>query len=404
VSRKIALISEHASPLATLGGVDSGGQNVYVGQVAKGLAALGYDVDVFTRADSDVLPAIADWVNGVRIVHVPAGPPRPVPKEDLLPHMDEFAAYTLQFFRRQRRQYDLVHANFFMSAKVAVDLKADLGVPFVVTFHALGRVRRLHQGRDDRFPDERFSIEERVVAEADHILAECPQDEVDLIRYYDADPERITIIPCGFDPALLWPIGKPLARVSLGLPPDERVVLQLGRMVPRKGVDDAIRGFARLGRERGTPATMLVVGGGSDRPDPSSPETARLMDVADDEDVQDRVRFVGRVPTDDLKRYYSAADVFISTPWYEPFGITPVEAMACGTPVIGSNVGGIKFTVRDGETGYLVPPPGSRRHRRSPGIPVRASPPAPVARGAGGPASERPVHLGEGGPGGGGAV
>jgi D-inositol-3-phosphate glycosyltransferase len=357
VTRRIALISEHASPLGILGGVDSGGQNVYVGHVAKNLTAIGYDVDVITRRDNELLPEVADWVNGVRIIHVPAGPPRYVPKEDLLPFMGEFTDWVVRFIKRQRSHYDLVHANFFMSGLVAAEVKRRIGLPFVITFHALGRVRRQHQGEADRFPEERFQIEDRCVAEADHLIAECPQDEEDLINRYNAEPSRISIIPGAYDPMEFWPIAKPLARAAIDLPPDARVVLQLGRMVPRKGVDNVIRGFARLVKEHGIDARLVVVGGDTDEPDAAAtPEIGRLQNVARREGVSRLVTFAGRRTQEQLKFYYSAADVFVSTPWYEPFGITPVEAMACGTPVIGSNVGGIKFTVRDGETGYLVPP------------------------------------------------
>jgi D-inositol-3-phosphate glycosyltransferase len=357
VKKRVAMISEHASPLALLGGTDSGGQNVYVGQLARHLARLDYEVDIFTRRDSPILPETAEWVEGVRIVHVPAGPAAHVRKEELLPYMADFTDWVARFARRQRRRYAIGHANFWMSGLVAAELKQALGLPFVVTFHALGRIRRLHQQRADDFPDERFAIEDRVVMEADHIIAECPQEEEDLIRWYNADPARITIIPGGFDPAEFWPISKALARVTLGLTPDEPLILQLGRMVPRKGVDTAVRAFARLRREHGIAARMLIVGGESNDPDPGATlEIGRLMAVAREEGVAEAVQFVGRRGREVLKYYYSAADVFVTVPWYEPFGITPVEAMACGTPVVGSNVGGIKYTVRDGETGYLVPP------------------------------------------------
>jgi D-inositol-3-phosphate glycosyltransferase len=357
VTRRIALISEHASPLAVLGGVDSGGQNVYVGQVAKHLAALGYDVDVFTRRDSDVLPDVAPWVNGVRIVHLPAGPPTFLEKERLLEHMDAFTEAFLEHARRRRRSYDLVHANFFMSGLVAAEAKRRLGIPFVITFHALGKVRRLHQGAADRFPDERFAIEERCVAEADHVIAECPQDEEDLIRLYGADPARTTIVPAGVDPGEFWPMSPQLARLVLGFDPHERIVLHVGRIVPRKGIDTVIRGFASLVHDRGVAARLVIVGGESDDPDPRrAAELRPLRRVARDEGVDHLVTFTGRQPPDRLKQYYSAADVSVTTPWYEPFGITPLESMACGTPVIGANVGGIKFSVRDGETGYLIPP------------------------------------------------
>lgn len=357
MTKRIALISEHASPLAVLGGVDGGGQNVYVGEVAKNLSDLGYEVDVFTRRDSELLPETAEWVNGVRIIHVPAGPPEFVRKEQLLDYMDEFTAYVFDFCALRNNRPELIHANFWMSGLVAAEVKRALDIPFVITFHALGRVRRHHQKDDDEFPDERFKVEDRIVCQADHIIAECPQEEEDLIRFYNADPSKITIIPGGFDPAEFWPIGKALARVALGLRSDERVILQLGRMVPRKGVDTVVRGFGRLVNCHGIDAKLMIVGGDSENPDSATtPELARLRSIAEEEGVADSVIFTGRKGREALRWYYSAADVFVTTPWYEPFGITPVEAMACGTPVVGSNVGGIKFTVRDGETGYVVPP------------------------------------------------
>ena len=357
MKKRIALISEHASPFGVLGGVDGGGQNVYVGQLARHLATMGYAVDVFTRRDNTLLPEIADWVNGVRIIHVPAGPPTAIRKEDLLPYMADFTTYVIQFCNQQTPAYSLIHANFWMSGLVAANVKQQLGIPFVITFHALGRVRRRHQGRADEFPDERFAIEDRIAAEANAIIAECPQDEEDLRTLYQADANKITIIPCGFNPVEFEPLSKPLARVALGLPAEERVILQLGRMVPRKGVDTVIRSLAYLINEHQIAPRLIIVGGDLQDPDPRvGAEMARLQAIASENEVSNQIMFVGRQGREVLKYYYSAADIFITTPWYEPFGITPVEAMACGTPVIGSQVGGIKFTVQDGETGYLVPP------------------------------------------------
>jgi D-inositol-3-phosphate glycosyltransferase len=355
--RRLLWISEHASPLATLGGADGGGQNVYVAQVARHLAASGHKIDILTRRDNADLPAAVLSADGVRVVHVPAGPTEPVRKEDLLGHMGEFADFTIGYVRQRGSRYDLVHANFFMSALVACEIKRVTGLPFVVTFHALGQVRRMHQGGADSFPEDRLAIEERAVAEADRIIAECPQDERDLIEYYGADPRRIATIPCGFDPSEFWPLDRAESRARLGLDPGEPLVLQLGRMVPRKGVDNVIRGLARLRASWGIAARLVVVGGESRDPDPArTPEIGRLMGIAREEGMADAVTFVGSRGRQELREYYNAADVFVSTPWYEPFGITPLEAMACGTPVIGSAVGGIKATVVDGETGFLVPP------------------------------------------------
>jgi glycosyltransferase involved in cell wall biosynthesis len=271
--------------------------------------------------------------------------------------MSAFRDWMLRDWLRNGRRYDLIHANFFLSGLVAADLKQRLGTPFVITFHALGLVRRQFQGPNDGFPDERPAIEERIAAEADRVIAECPQDLEDLVRLYGADRSRIAVVPCGFDPTEFSPRDRRDARRELGLDPDEPIVLQLGRIVPRKGVDNVIRAVGRLATNGGPRVRLLVVGGSDRTPDlERDPEFVRLVGIARESGAESQVTFVGRRDRQELATYYAAADVFVSTPWYEPFGITPLEAMACGTPVIGSNVGGIKYSVRDGETGFLVPP------------------------------------------------
>ncbi|MGF6743069.1 glycosyltransferase family 4 protein [Paraburkholderia atlantica] len=353
---KIALISEHASPLAVAGGVDSGGQNIYVANVARQLVEMGHQVDVFTRRDRALVPERVE-MDGVRVIHVPAGPPRQLPKEQLLPFMDEFATFLIGFFRREPQPYDVMHANFFMSGLAALKVKAALGVPLVTTFHALGRVRRIHQGADDGFPDERFAIEDELVARSDVVVAECPQDQADLLEHYRADPARIRIVPCGFDDEEFRPIEREAARNVLGWSPHDFIVLQLGRLVQRKGIDNVVRGVGVLKHTFNTAARLYVVGGNSDAPNEiATPEIARLREIARECGVAEQTSFVGRRGRARLRYFYSAADVFVTTPWYEPFGITPVEAMACATPVIGADVGGIRYSVLDGVTGFLVPP------------------------------------------------
>jgi D-inositol-3-phosphate glycosyltransferase len=353
---KIAFISEHASPLAMLGGVDNGGQNVYVGELAKHLVLLGYEVDIFTRWDNPNLPPVVSWVPNVRVIHVPAGPIEVMEKEKLLPYMPAFTDFILSFIESEAIEYDLIHANFWMSAMAAAEIKKRLHIPFVVTFHALGAVRKLHQKENDKFPPERINIEKQIVQEADCIIAECPQDKEDLLRFYEAPQERICIIPCGFSPHEFYPLDRLLARMVLNIDHNDPILLQLGRMVPRKGVDTVLRALGRA-RQKGCSARLLVVGGETEELNPGdNPEITRLQQIVEQEKITDAVTFVGRKNRDVLKYYYAAADIFITTPWYEPFGITPLEAMACGTPVIGSAVGGIKYSVEDGETGFLVPP------------------------------------------------
>jgi D-inositol-3-phosphate glycosyltransferase len=356
MKRRIAFISEHASPLATLGGVDSGGQNVYVGELARHLVSIGYSVDIFTRWDNSQLPETISWVADVRVIHVLAGPVRYIEKEQLLPYMADFTRNMIAFIEREGNPYKVIHANFFMSALVAADIKKICGIPFVVTFHALGCIRKIFQGGDDKFPAERIDIEKRIVEECDHIIAECPQDKQDLVKHYQAPENKITVIPCGFNPQEFYPIDKLVARMVLNVPVTEHIILQLGRMVPRKGVDNVIRAVARV-KKTSLPIRLIIVGGEADEADLiHDHEMARLQSIAKEEGVLEAITFAGRKNRDILKYYYAAADVFVTTPWYEPFGITPLEAMACGTPVIGSDVGGIKYSIDDGKTGYLVPP------------------------------------------------
>ena len=354
--RRVAILSDHASPLAAPGSIDCGGQNVYVANLARELALSGYMVDVFTRRDAPGQTQVVQWRTNVRVVHVPAGPAQYIPKEQMLPHMDAFARFVARFARRQEAMYDVAHANFFMSGVVAQHLKQTLGIPFVITFHALGQVRRLAQGAADAFPPERTRIELSLMRDADRIIAECPQDRLDMEQLYGAPGGRIDVAPCGFDPQELWPVPQRLARQKLGLQLGKFIILQLGRMVPRKGIDTVIEALALLRQQQRIDAMLLVVGGEGNGGKADTPELARLRSLARHLGVGDHVQFTGRKARSVLRYYYSAADAFVTTPWYEPFGITPVEAMACARPVIGAAVGGIKSTVIHGATGFLVPP------------------------------------------------
>lgn len=357
---RIAMVSEHASPLADLGGVDCGGQNVYVRHVARQLARLGHCVDVFTRRERPLDPEVVPFDAGCRVIHVPAGPAAVLPKEALLPHMHAFGRVLLNHCAQAQatgQAYGVIHANFFMSGLASLAAAARLHLPLVMTFHALGRVRRLHQGSADGFPDARFAIEDTLVQRADRLIAECPQDQADLETLYHARAEQIDVVPCGFDASEFAPIDQAQARQRLGVPADAFVVLQLGRMVARKGVDNVIQAIGKLPAEARKRVRLYVVGGNTVQPDvAATPELGRLQAVAAAAGVSAQTVFVGKRGRADLRAWYSACDVFVSTPWYEPFGITPVEAMACGRAVIGADVGGIRSTVRDGRTGFLVPP------------------------------------------------
>ena len=309
---------------------------------------MGHRVDVFTRRDSTVHPTVVPFGEGVRIVNLPAGPPESVPKDNLFAFLTEFRDAFYQFAREEPDAYDLVHANFWMSGWVACEAKGDLGLPFTQTFHALGETKRREQGARDTSPPERQAAEFRILEEVERVLATCPAEVEELTTLYEADPSCLTLVPCGVDTKTFRPVDRREACKALGLP-DKPTVVYVGRLVPRKGVDTLVEAFALLPDRLA--ARLLVVGGELG----GSPEVERLSDLADALGVAGRVTFTGSRPQRELHRYYGAADAAVSVPHYEPFGMTPLEAMACATPVVGSKVGGIKTSVADDETGYLVP-------------------------------------------------
>jgi D-inositol-3-phosphate glycosyltransferase len=357
---RIAFLSEHASPVALLGGEDAGGQNVYVDQVSSGLAALGCQVDVFTRRDRDDAPERIDWAPGVRVVNLDAGPRQFIPKDDIWPHMPAFRDAIRRFAAADGIRYDLYHGNFWMSGWAACELGAATDAPVVQIFHATGLTKRREQGAADTSPPDRIAIEREIVQRADRLIAQCPAEARELIEDYGADPSSVAVIPSAVDPAVFRPVDQTAARQRLDLPIDQPVIAYVGRLLPRKDVRNIVRAVGLLARQHsldGPLPLLLIVGGESTEPDPVvTPEIGELQQLASDCGVSDLLRFTGRRQRNELRWCYGAADVAITTPWYEPFGLTPLEAMACGVPVIGSAVGGITFTVADGETGLLVPP------------------------------------------------
>ncbi|MEV7194517.1 glycosyltransferase [Streptomyces sp. NPDC093510] len=339
----IALVSEHASPLATLGGVDAGGQNVHVACLAGALADRGHRVTVYTRRDAPDLPERVALRAGVQVHHVPAGPPEQIPKDELLPHMDEFGRYLARTWRG--RPPDLVHSHFWMSGLASLRAARELGLPFLHTYHALGTVKRRHQQLADPSPPRRIALETEVGLGCDRIIATC-RDEVAELGRMGVPAAKVGIVPCGVDTELFTPRGPVAERGA-----QRHQVLQLGRLVPRKGAAVSVAALARL------PETELAVVGGppADRL-AEDPEVRRLRALAREAGVADRVRFTGGVPSADVPPLLRAADVVLCPADYEPFGIVPLEAMACGRPVVASAVGGQLDTVADPATGRLVPP------------------------------------------------
>lgn len=357
---RIAFLSEHASPLVALGGADAGGQNVYVSELSSHLARRGYAIDVYTRHEDLDTPEIVEMEAGVRVVHLQAGPVMARPKDELWPFMPAFRDSLLRFIERDEIYYDLIHSNFWMSGWVATELRRRLDIPVVQIFHAMGKTKRRHQKKVDTSPGNRIKTEMEVIAGVDKIIAQCPNERAELVHDYNADPDKIALIPSAVNTSIFKPVAQNEARQSIGLEMGKQVIAYVGRLLPRKDIRNVVRALALLieqGERTADAPLLMIVGGESEEPDPvSTPEIDELQKLARELGVSKHIRFMGKKQPELLRYYYSAADVAVTTPWYEPFGLTPLEAMACGRPVIGSAVGGITFTIKDGETGLLVPP------------------------------------------------
>ncbi len=345
---RVAMVSEHASPLAVLGGVDAGGQNVHVAALAQAMARRGADVTVHTRRDAARRPRRVRLAPGVTVDHVPAGPPVPISKDALLPYMDQFAADLHRQWSARRP--DVVHAHFWMSGYAAVRAAEPLGIPVALTFHALGIVKQRHQRERDTSPVERLAIETDLLHTVDRIVATCSDELFELLRL-GGDRRSISIVPCGVDPDVFSTdvLAEPR-------PPGRLRLVCVGRLVERKGVGNVITALGLL-RAAGGPDIELVIAGGPDSADlDGDPEVQRLRTVAAGAGVLDRVEFRGRVGRAELPGLLRSADVVVCVPWYEPFGIVPLEAMSCGVPVVATAVGGIVDSIVDGQCGLHVPP------------------------------------------------
>ncbi|MEV6279548.1 glycosyltransferase [Nocardia sp. NPDC051832] len=340
---KIAMVAECASPLTELAGGAASGRTVAVAALAAALVRAGHEVTVYTRRQDPHTRTEVPAREGYRVVHVPAGPPRPLPRDQILPHLGEFGTFLRKHWALRRPE--VVHAHFWMSALAAELAARSHDLPVVVSFHGLGTVKRRFHGLADTSPRPRIRFERLIATRATQVLATCTDEVTELTRM-GVPRFRISVVPGGVDLATFTPDGGAAARRQ------PHRVLAVGRLVRRKGFDLAVRTLAEL------PDTELVIAGGAVGDDlADDTETRRLRRLAVDYGVAERLRMLGPVAHATMPRLYRSADVTLCTSWYEPFGLVPLEAMACGTPVVATAVGGMLDTVVDEVTGRLVAPP-----------------------------------------------
>jgi D-inositol-3-phosphate glycosyltransferase len=353
------MISYHTCPLATLGGKDTGGMNVYVRELTRQLGQLGIHVDVFTRSQDDHVPHVLHELGyGNRVVHVPAGPEHPVPKEELANYIPEFVEGVKAFACEKGIQYDIIHSHYWMSGIAAASLSDFWGrIPIVHMYHTLGEMKnRIARSEAEREGEYRINGEKQVLRRADRIVVATIAELTQLRFLYKANQSKLVIIPPGVDVSHFYPIPSDEAKVYVGLKPEDRMVLFVGRIEPLKGVDTLIEAMSCVQLKEERPVHLAIIGGDpAASPQEMSAEMARLQKLCDDLAVGQTVVFLGKRDQDKLPYYYSAAQLLVMPSHYESFGMVALEAMACGTPVIASEVGGLAYLVRDGETGFTIP-------------------------------------------------
>jgi len=357
----VAMISYHTCPLATLGGKDTGGMNVYVHQLTRHLGQMGIHVDVYTRSQDEHVPHILhDLGYGNRVVHVPSGPEFPLPKSELVRYIPKFVDGILHFTEDKKIKYDIIHSHYWMSGVAAIELRKKWDIPIINMFHTLGLMKnRIARSPNEMEGNYRIDGEKLVISEVDRLIAATLAEKSQLEFLYEAPSPKIAVIPPGVDTSMFYPIPKEEAKDVIGIEANSNMILFVGRIEPLKGIDSLIKAIAVI-QKRGElvccPHNLAIIGGDPDAsPEEMNAEMARLQDMVEELNIENLVIFLGKQDQKMLPYYYSSAEVVVMPSYYESFGMVALESMACGTPVVASQVGGLAFLVRDQETGFVVP-------------------------------------------------
>ena len=357
----IAIISYHTCPLATLGGKNTGGMNVYIRDLTRFLGKKGIHADVFTRSQDDHVPHILHDLGFCnRVVHIPAGPENPIPKIQLIDYLDQFSDGIMSFSESKGISYDIIFSHYWLSGLAANSLKEKWNIPFIQMFHTLAILKnQVAKGSEEMEPDLRVNGEKEVIRIADKIIASTSNEEKQLIHLYNADSNKIEVCPPGVDTSRFYPIPQDEAKEYIGIPKDEKMLLFVGRIEPLKGIDILIKAIAQMQKSdvlSTCPHYLFIIGGDPDADDKEmNNEMSKLRELCNQLGVGDMVLFLGKRDQDSLQYYYSAAEVVVMPSHYESFGLVALEAMACGIPVVATQVGGLQHLVQNGKTGFIIP-------------------------------------------------
>jgi D-inositol-3-phosphate glycosyltransferase len=341
------MFSIHSSPIGALGTKNTGGMSVYIRELARHLGVFGHHVDIYTRLNGTQHHQIITLYDNVRLIHLSAGSNGHVPKLALYYYLSDFFRALEKFKKQEGLQYDLIHSHYWLSGCLGSWVQDRWEIPHIVMFHTLGSVKNT-AGLADREPDLRIATEKKLTRICNRILAPTDREKENLLTYCHAPAEKIGVVPCGVNLNLFRPMDKSTARVHLGFGEDESIVLYVGRFEPIKGIDRLLEAMAYLKTRK--PVRLVIIGG--DGPDTS--EYQNLQQLTAKFGIQKSVCFIGRVEQYKLPPYYSAADALVIPSYYESFGLVGLESMACGTPVVATDVGAMRDLVRDGETGQIA--------------------------------------------------